>query len=435
MIRHVSLRVWSVVTVLLLAVITTVGLISAPGAQAGLSVQQNQVVNAVPASYTPNLDGGIVFAIAQVGSWIVAGGTFTTATPHGSSTATSVNGIVAFDQSTGALDTGFAPTLDGPVNSVIPGPTPGTVYVGGQFSTVNGVKSKGVTLLNLSDGSIVSGFKPPALNGIVEAMRLSGGRLYITGTFTLTGSVTHDGLATLNPTTGALDPFMNIQLTGHHNYNGSGANGPVGGRAMDVSPDGTRAIVLGDFKDANGDLHDQIVMIDLTGSSATIDPNWNTNEFTGACASGAFDTYVEDVDFSPDGSYFAIATTGGGGISQNTDGTRSLCDTRDPLVDDRHRHRRAADLDRLHRQRHLLVGGRDWHGHLPRRAPALGQQPQRLGLRRRGRHPAARPGRGRPGQRHAAGLEPGPQPAGRRGLRPAGHPAGPVRGQRHQLHR
>jgi hypothetical protein len=75
---------------------------------------------------------------------------------------------------------------------------------------------------------------------------------------------------------------MNIQLTGHHNYNGSGANGPVGGRAMDISPDGTRAVVLGDFKDANGALHDQIVMIDLNGSSATIDPNWNTNEFSGA---------------------------------------------------------------------------------------------------------------------------------------------------------
>lgn len=67
----------------------------------------------------------------------------------------------------------------GPPNGLaiayFPGPTAGTVYVGGQFGTVNGVKSKGVTLLNLGDGSIVSGFKPPALNGIVEAMRLSGG--------------------------------------------------------------------------------------------------------------------------------------------------------------------------------------------------------------------------------------------------------------------
>jgi hypothetical protein len=324
--RRVSQRV-PVAVALICAMLAAVGLSAAPRASAQLSVQQNQVVSSVPASFTPNIDGGIVYAMAQVGSWIVAGGSFTSATAHGSSTATPNNGIVAFDQGTGALDTGFSPTLDGPVASVIPGPTPGTVYVGGQFSTVDGVKSKGITLLNLSDGSIVSGFKPPALNGIVESMRLSGGRLYITGTFTLTGAVTHDGLATLNPTTGALDPFMNIQLTGHHNYNGSGANGAVGGRAMDISPDGTRAIVVGDFKDANGALHDQIVMIDLNGSSATIDPNWNTNEFSGACASGAFDTYVEDVGFSPDGSYFAVATTGGGGISQNTDGSRSLCDS------------------------------------------------------------------------------------------------------------
>ena len=326
-IRHFSVRVALALALLIGTAVTATGLMGATAARAQQSVAQNQVVSSVPASFTPNIDGGIVFSITQVGSWMVAGGSFTSATQHGSSTATPNTGIVAFDQSTGALDTGFAPTLNGPVSVVIAGPTPNTVYVGGQFSTVNGVKSKGITLLNLSNGSIVSGFVPPVLNGIVESMRLSGGRLYITGTFTLTGNVTHDGLATLNPTTGALDPFMNIQLTGHHNYNGSGANGAVGGRAMDISPDGTRAIVIGDFKDANGAVHDQIVMIDLNGSSAVIDPNWNTNEFTGACASGAFDTYVEDVDFSPDGSYFAIAATGGGGISQNTDGSRSLCDS------------------------------------------------------------------------------------------------------------
>ena len=189
-------------------------------AQAQLSVAQSQVVSSVPAAYTPNIDGGVVYALAQAGSWIVAGGSFTSATPHGSSTAVPNQGIVAFDQGTGALDAGFAPTLDGQVDSVLPGPTANTVYVGGAFSTVNGVKSKGLTLLNLSNGSIVSGFKPPAMNGVVEAMRMSGGRLYITGTFTTLGGVTHDGLATVNPTTGALDPYMDIQLTGHHNYNG-----------------------------------------------------------------------------------------------------------------------------------------------------------------------------------------------------------------------
>jgi Malectin domain/PKD domain len=122
---------------------------------------------------------------------------------------------------------------------------------------------------------------------------------------------------------------MNIQLAGHHAYGvySGSAQGSVGGRAMDVSPDGTRAIVLGNFRLANGTVHDQIVMIDLGGPTAVVDPNWNTAQYSAPCANGAFDTYVEDVAFSQDGSYFAIAATGGGTFSTNTDGSRSLCDT------------------------------------------------------------------------------------------------------------
>ena len=58
---------------------------------------------------------------------------------------------------------------------MLPGPTADTVYVGGAFDTVNGVKSKGLTLLDLSTGSIVAGFKPPVLNGVVQVLRRSGG--------------------------------------------------------------------------------------------------------------------------------------------------------------------------------------------------------------------------------------------------------------------
>ena len=315
----------------LVCALTAIGLVAfgiAPSAQAQLSVAQSTVVSAVPASYTPNIDGGVVYTLAQAGSWIVAGGSFTSATPHGSTTPVANTGVVAFDQSTGALDSAFKPVFDGQVNAVLPGPTTNTVYVGGAFGTVNGVKSKGLTLLDLSTGAIVPGFKPMILNGAVQALRMSGGRLYVAGTFTLAGGVAHDGLATANPTTGSLDPFLNVQLTGHHNYNGtSGAQGAVGGRAMDISPDGSRAIVVGNFKDANGALHDQIVMLDLTGSSAVIDPQWNTSQFTSACSPKLFDSYVDDVDFAPNGSYFVVSATGAGTFAKNTDGTRSLCDS------------------------------------------------------------------------------------------------------------
>jgi len=121
--------------------------------------------------------------------------------------------------------------------------------------------------------------------------------------------------------------YLTVSLTGHHNFNGGGANGALGGRAMDISPDGTKAVIVGNFKNADGVVHDQVVMLDLGATSASVDADWNTGEFTAACASGAFDSYVEDVSFAPSGSYFAIVATGGGGFAQNTDGTRALCDS------------------------------------------------------------------------------------------------------------
>lgn len=323
----VSIAAMRRAVVAVVAVTSGVALVAPTAAQAqGIGVDQPTAVNVAPSKITPNIQDGTVYAITSVGSTVIAGGNFTKVQNAGSTTTISRPDLLAFDASTGAVSTTFAPTLNGTVEAVLPGPTANTVYVGGAFGTVNGVASKGITLLNTTTGQIVSGFKPPKLNGIVYSIGLAGGRVYLAGTFTTAGGVTHDGIATLNATTGKLDPYMNIQLTGHHNYNGSGANGGVGPRAMAINPQGTRAVVIGNFKSADGLSRDQVVMIDIDGaSSAVVDPNWATNEFTAACFNWAFDTYVTDVQYSQDGSYFAITATGGSGT--NTDGSRSLCDS------------------------------------------------------------------------------------------------------------
>ena len=58
----------------------------------------------------------------------------------------------------------------------------------------------------------------PSLNGPINDMALVGGRLFVAGTFTAVKSVTHAGLVSVNPATGALDPYLTVNLTGHHNY-------------------------------------------------------------------------------------------------------------------------------------------------------------------------------------------------------------------------
>jgi hypothetical protein len=300
------------------------------GAVTGLA--QGSLPSAVPAAATPNVNNGVVLTMIQVGTRIIVGGSFTSVSPPGvknGAQAVTRTYAFAFDSTTGVVDPGFAPVLDGMVEGLAPGPTPDTVYVGGYFGTVNGAADKGVALLSTVTGAAVPGFKPNVAGGAVWTIVPTGGRLLLGGTFTKVGGAVHDGLASINPTSGAVDPYLGVQLTGHHNYNGvSGSNAAVGARRMDVNAAGTRLIVVGNFKNANAALHDQIVLVDLGATSATIDPNWNTAAFTATCSAGAYDTYVRDVAFSPDGSYFVVASTGGGGPSaKNTDGTRASCDS------------------------------------------------------------------------------------------------------------
>ncbi len=291
---------------------------------------QASIVSTVPASTSPNINDGATNSLTQVGSRIIAGGSFTSVSPAGvtdGSQAAARTDVLAFDATSGVLDAGFHPVLDGTVYAVTPGPTPDTVYLGGAFSTVNGVAAKSIALVSTVTGAIVPGFTAPKMNGIVYTARLSLGRLYLGGSFTVVGGVSHEGLVTLTPATGAVDPFMAVQLTGHHNYTGKPgqANGAVGPRKLAISPDGTLAIVIGNFKEANGVVYDQIVRLRLDGATATVDSTWKTSAYTAACFAAAFDTYMEDVDFAPDGSYFAVGATGGSGT--NTDGSNSLCDS------------------------------------------------------------------------------------------------------------
>ncbi len=282
------------------------------------------LVNATPATKTPNILDGEVDAIYDTGTGkVLVGGTFTQAQNHGDTTTTyNRSYILMFDASTGLIDTTFAPVLNNSVDAIIAGPTAGTVYIAGAFNTVNGTTRRKLAELNYTTGALVTTFGNVAFDAAVMDLAMVQGHLIATGIFTsTTGGVTRNGLASMNPTTGAVDSYLTVALTGHHNYNGtSGANAGVGGTKLTVTPDGSAMWVIGNFKNADGTLHDQIAKIDTGTTSATLD-SWNTTRFQYTCNSGAFDSWVRSIAMSPDGSYFVVAATGG------PFGNTVLCDT------------------------------------------------------------------------------------------------------------
>ncbi len=291
------------------------------------------VANVVPFKYTPNFANGAVKAIVQVTrgatTRMVVGGSFTSVsqvTAGGAAAAITRNYLLAFDPATGALDTGFLPAVNGEVDAIVPTPDGTGVYVAGRFSTAGGVTTK-LALLSTTTGAVVSTFKA-SVNGAINDLALVGSHLLVGGNFTTIGGLPRGGLGSVNATTGAVDAnYLAVSLTGHHAFGRfpNSADGPVGVQNLAVSPDGKRVIVDGNFITAQDSVasyaRDQIVSIDLSTPTATIDPNWNSNSYTAACFNGSYDGYMRDIGWSPDGKYFVVTATGGyfGGSFEDCD--------------------------------------------------------------------------------------------------------------------
>lgn len=254
-----------------------------------------RVVSANPVDTTPHVLDGIVNAIALVGDTVVVGGSFSEVSDaHGSTTLERAN-LFAYDLRTGEILPHFAPDMSSPVNALAEG-AGGTVYVGGA----------GLVRLRLSDGSAVRSFNPRVSGGTVSTLARKGSKLYVGGDFTQPRLA----LARLSATTGVADSSFAI-MPGHPR------TPRVKVHALAVSRD--RLVVDGTFTTLNGLSRPQLGLIDVGGVSAKV-ADWRTDAYAADCMA-VFPSYVRGLDFAPDGSYFAVVTTGGPG------GRRKLCDT------------------------------------------------------------------------------------------------------------
>ncbi|WP_018653345.1 hypothetical protein [Actinomadura flavalba] len=296
------------VTATSLAALTV--LLPANGAAADLA--HSKIVSTNPADTTPHVLDGTVRALAVVGTKVVVGGTFEQVREAGKSKPVlNRHNLFAFDLTTGKIETGFVPKVDGVVHTLQAG-ADGTVYAGGTFKNVGSVKTGTLTRLKVAGGAPVAAFKP-AVNYRVNTIVLRGSRLYAGGSFTLAGGAASSGLSRLNATTGAADKSFAFTVA-------KPRKGALKVYRMAVDAKDTKLVVNGTFTEVNKKRRYQIAMID-TGSGTAKLSTWATERYATSCNLDAFDTYMRGMDFSPDGKYFVVVTTGGGY------GTSQLCDS------------------------------------------------------------------------------------------------------------
>ena len=212
------------------------------------------------------------------------------------------NNIFAFDPATGAIDTSFAPSLNAAVNALEPASDGQSVFVGGAFTSVNGATVNRLTKLAVSNGQRLTAFTANA-SGLVRDLALRGGRLFVGGNFGTIRGQSRARLAAVNETTGSVDPNLNLPFSGTHN------GGTTNVFKLDVNPAGTRLVAIGNFTAVGGVARRQVAVLDVAAGGPAAVANWQTDRFADACAS-VFDTYMRDVDVSPDGTYFVVVTTG-----------------------------------------------------------------------------------------------------------------------------
>ncbi|MFG3602711.1 hypothetical protein [Micromonospora chersina] len=278
-----------------------------PSPALAVNATHTTVVGTNPVDWTPHALDGTVYRILQIGNRVYLAGSFTKVRDAGQTAQLAMPRLVALDATTGRIDTTFRPVVNGTVKALAASPDGRSLYIGGAFTTVNGVAAPRVARIDAATGARVAGFAPAALNNQVNDMRLVGDRLILGGAFQTVGGVTRRALAALNATTGAADASVNLRVEGPRKTT-SGATAPVKIEALDVSADGRRLVFVGNFSSVAGVARHQLAVANLSDTGATLS-GWSTLRYQPQCAA-SMPTYLRGVDISPDGTWFVAVTTG-----------------------------------------------------------------------------------------------------------------------------
>ncbi|MGI8331772.1 LamG-like jellyroll fold domain-containing protein [Actinomadura scrupuli] len=240
---------------------------------------------------------GVVWSQVVVGNTVYATGSFTKARPPGTSTGSpqEVNrgNLLAYDITTGNLITSFSHSLNAQGLRVVASPDGSRVYVGGDFTTVDGVARNHLAAFDTATGALVTGFAP-SVSARVRAIAATNSTVYFGGNFFNVGGSARTRLAAVTAATGA-----NIST-----WRPTADDDEV--FAMALSPDGTRVVIGGRFQMLNGAAH---VGVGAVNASTGVSVTWNSTPVPARIGS----SYSYPTDFQVAGTTLYASEDGEGG--------------------------------------------------------------------------------------------------------------------------
>src|SRR5689334_4190825 len=235
---------------------------------------------------------GRVYAIESIGGKVYVGGDFTAVVDTNGASHPAGN-IAIFDPVSGTFDTTWGGSANGAVLGIAV--LGNTVYLGGDFSTVDGVSRRKLGAVNLTTGALVTSWKP-TVDGQVATVATLGNTVYAGGAFLnatdSSGTYAQPYVARFDATTGAFD---------------KGWRPTPDARVRKVMPnaDGSRIYVGGDFSTVSG-APGSVALVSLVTATGAVDPQFKEGPNNAQWRAPVFDMFT-------DGTHLLVGAAGSGG--------------------------------------------------------------------------------------------------------------------------
>jgi hypothetical protein len=244
---------------------------------------------------------GVAWAQTILGNTVFVGGSFANARPYGSALGTNEvarSNLLAYNLTTGALITSFAPSLNGQVLAVAASPNGSVLYVGGDFTTVNGTVSKSrIAAFSTSTGALITSFHA-SINAQVTSIAATSTTVYVGGKFTAVNGAARDHVGAVTAATGAVTTWK------------ANTNNYV--NALVLTPDGTKLVIGGRFTTINSTTAQGVGAVDaVTGASFS----WAVNQVVKDSGDGSA---IESLATDGNAIYGTGYNFGGGGNFEGT---------------------------------------------------------------------------------------------------------------------